>query len=155
MALEMLDWMPEDLRRHAFECAFFKGARVWHRSKECDYDEKHANFLFDVTIDPSTGLQLGQKVTITGELAPAIIGRRKQLEGMDVSYSNMLFRIAGFVDVVCKVGKMCMTHRYCSLISFAVGGDDKGFVMRDVNGKVKLFWTGSLRPLSWEIKQVR
>lgn len=132
-------------RQTLMQAASQFGFRVRHRPKEWKYDEGAANFLFDMETDPSTGLTVGEKVSVTGPLIPPILSDSLKMEqGEPYNHSQKVFVVLGFVEVQTRIGRSRITNTYCALLDFGFLGDDNPKVDLDKSLKVNLYWVGSL-----------
>ena len=151
---EMSEYQLQEFRREVLTSVRKDGFQVRHRSKEFKYDEREAVYLVDMTIDSSSGIRLGQNVTVTARShVPNIFRKYPEVEGFDVYYGNLLFKTVAFVEIPSRTGKLNFRNLFCALVCYGVAGTETGKLEREGNGKVSLFWVGSLQLLSWEVEK--
>ena len=141
--------LPE-LESEAWHLASKYGFQVRHRTKGVKFDEKNAIFLNDVRFDPTTNLRIGDGVTITGHLQPADMRSFRLADNYGYYYSNKLFRILGFIEIVAVRGKCKTKYLYCSLANYGTTGMEESRVCCEEGSKQKvhLHWIGSLVKVS-------
>ncbi|MBI2109054.1 MAG: hypothetical protein HYT93_02655 [Parcubacteria group bacterium] len=142
----------------ALYSALQNGFRVRYRSSDFKYDEKDAIFLLDMLVDPSSGLKVGQDISITGFPFPLVFSGNfnvliADMDSDDKHYvfenRTKKFRIAGFVKVPAQKGKCKFEILCCALSVLKPDGnwdiDHSGDLDRHKH-KVNLYWVGSLVP---------
>ena len=146
------------MRKKVVEKAELYGFRVCYRHAALKTDERNSAFLFDMLVDPSTGLEVGQDVVISLKqgLGPVLWGMEffgeslseKKMESEEqrhLDFIDNVFRLVGFIEVPCRIGKLNLKLLYCVLVRYIDPAPNKGGTIEvDKNGKVLLFWAGSL-----------